>query len=504
MVCHFVDDRVMPGTLMYECCLHTLRIFMMSLGWIGPIGQVAFEPVPGIANRLRCRGQIVESSRRVTYEITIKERGYRPEPYAIADALIFADGKAIVAVTDMALQLSGTARPDLERMWAGATPSGSLVQASGGQAVLTEKETSVPAAVFDHDRILEFAIGKPSAAFGAPYRAFDEGRFIARLPGPPYQFLDRITRVEAQPWIMAPGGSAEAQFDVVPGAWYFAADRQARMPFAVLLEVALQACGWMAAYMGSALTSDGDLKFRNLGGTGRQFRPVTPDTGTLTTRMRVTRISRTAGMVLQHYEFAVDGPDGLVYDGNAEFGFFHPGALAQQVGIRDAAPYPLSDHEHSIAQSFRFPSDAPFPDARWRMVDQVDALLMSGGPHGLGIVRGSVPVDPDAWFFQAHFRDDPVWPGSLGLESLLQLLKIVASRRWSISPSAVFESPAIGQGHRWTYRGQIIPTNQNVTVQAEIKHCDDQARMLVADGHLRVDGKVIYQMHDFSVRLAGG
>jgi 3-hydroxymyristoyl/3-hydroxydecanoyl-(acyl carrier protein) dehydratase len=26
MVCHFVDDRVMPGTLMYECCLHTLRI----------------------------------------------------------------------------------------------------------------------------------------------------------------------------------------------------------------------------------------------------------------------------------------------------------------------------------------------------------------------------------------------------------------------------------------------------------------------------------------------
>ena len=25
LTCHFVDDRVMPGTLMYECCLHTLR-----------------------------------------------------------------------------------------------------------------------------------------------------------------------------------------------------------------------------------------------------------------------------------------------------------------------------------------------------------------------------------------------------------------------------------------------------------------------------------------------
>ena len=72
------------------------------------------------------------------------------------------------------------------------------------------------------------------------------------------------------------------------------------MPFAVLLEVALQACGWMAAYMGSALNSDDDLKFRNLGGTGRQHRPVTRATGTLTTHIRVTKISSTAGMILQH------------------------------------------------------------------------------------------------------------------------------------------------------------------------------------------------------------
>ena len=64
MVCHFVDDRVMPGTLMYECCLHALRIFMMRLGWIGSRGRVAFEPVLGIANRLRCRGQIVETIAR--------------------------------------------------------------------------------------------------------------------------------------------------------------------------------------------------------------------------------------------------------------------------------------------------------------------------------------------------------------------------------------------------------------------------------------------------------
>ena len=34
LTCHFVDDMVMPGTLMYECCAHTLRIFMQRMGWI--------------------------------------------------------------------------------------------------------------------------------------------------------------------------------------------------------------------------------------------------------------------------------------------------------------------------------------------------------------------------------------------------------------------------------------------------------------------------------------
>ena len=145
MVCHFVDDRVMPGTLMYECCLHTLRIFMMRMGWIGPRGQVAFEPVPGIANRLKCRGQIVESTRVVTYEVTIKERGYRPEPYAIADALIFADGKPIVAVTDMALQLSGTSRQELEQLWSGVAHRSTRTVSPAHEADDPLDEPAVPA-----------------------------------------------------------------------------------------------------------------------------------------------------------------------------------------------------------------------------------------------------------------------------------------------------------------------------------------------------------------------
>ena len=48
LTCHFVDDQVMPGTLMYECCLHTLRILLMRKGWVGQASSVAFEPAPGV------------------------------------------------------------------------------------------------------------------------------------------------------------------------------------------------------------------------------------------------------------------------------------------------------------------------------------------------------------------------------------------------------------------------------------------------------------------------
>jgi len=110
-------------------------------------------------------------------------------------------------------------------------------------------------------------------------------------------------------------------------------------------------------------------------------------------------------------------------------------------------------------------------------------------------------VDPDEWFFKAHFYQDPVCPGSLGLESFLQLLKVVAAERWGVTADSRFETMAHGEEHRWNYRGQIIPTNHRVEIEAVITAVDDQIRILKADGLLSVDGKIIYQMKDFALRL---
>jgi 3-hydroxymyristoyl/3-hydroxydecanoyl-(acyl carrier protein) dehydratase len=272
------------------------------------------------------------------------------------------------------------------------------------------------------------------------------------------------------------------------------------MPYAVLNEVALQACGWLAAYMGSALTSPNDLCFRNLGGDAELLRPAGPGAGTLTTRVEVTRVSRSAGMIIQSYAFEVRGTAGPVYRGTTTFGFFTRTALAQQVGLREARLHEPTADELARAECFAYRREAPFPDDRLRMLDRVDLLVPDGGPAGLGLLRASKDVNPQEWFFKAHFYQDPVWPGSLGLEALVQLLKVAAHRRWT---GQSFEAMR-GAPHHWTYRGQVIPSSRRVTVQAEITGVADEARTLTADGFLMVDGLVIYQMRGFSLTVTPG
>ena len=482
LTCHFVDDRVMPGTLMFECCLHTLRVFLLRLGWVAEKGEVVLEPIPGIASQLKCRGQVLATTATVTYEIAIKELGYGPEPFAVADALMCADGKPIVEMLNLTLRYSGVTRDRLREIWPGA-------RGSRGKLVL-----------FDRDRILAFAIGKPSEAFGEPYRVFDEQRRIARLPGPPYQFLDRIVALQAEPFKMVAGGVVEAEYDIPQDAWYFAENRQGDMPFAVLLEIALQPCGWLAAYIGSALSSEVDLSFRNLGGTGTQLVPIWPTTGTLTTRVKITRLSSSAGMIIQWFEFAVRAGKVLVYEGDTYFGFFPKAALLRQEGLQKAALYQPGPEETTRQSSLDFPRHAPYPDEQWRMVDRIDAYVPEGGPHRLGFIRATKRVNPDEWFFKAHFYQDPVVPGSLGLESFLQLLKFLAIQRWGHAEGCRWEAVAMREKQEWTYRGQIIPRDRLITVEAVVTRVNDEDRTLTGDGYLSVDDRVIYAMKSFTVR----
>jgi 3-hydroxymyristoyl/3-hydroxydecanoyl-(acyl carrier protein) dehydratase len=496
LTCHFVDDRVMPGTLMYECCLHTLRIFLLRMGWVAESAGSAWEPVPGVASRLSCRGQVLETTRTVAYEVSIRELGYRPEPYAVVDAIMYADSRPIVEITNMSVRLTGTTKEQVTALW--HTVGAHRATPDVGSAI---SDFDIKPEIYTKKQILAYSNGNPSEGFGEPYQIFDSGRKIARLPGPPYQFMDRVTAVRGEPWRMVPGAMAEAQYDIPPDAWYFSADRQPRMPFAILLEAALQPCGWLAAYVGSALTSPIDLSFRNLGGTALQHRPVTPESGTLTTIATMKKVATSGGMIIQEFDFTVADRLGTLYEGDTMFGFFSREALDNQVGVRDAAPYQPTQDETGRGASLPYPTAPPFPEKMLRMIDRIDLFVPDGGPARLGYIRGIKEVDPDEWFFKAHFYQDAVTPGSLGLEAFLQLLKFVAMDRWGWHEGNTLAAVAPGRRHSWLYRGQIIPTNSRVTVEAWITGVDEAERLLCGDGYLRVDERLIYRMNDFTVRM---
>jgi 3-oxoacyl-(acyl-carrier-protein) synthase/3-hydroxymyristoyl/3-hydroxydecanoyl-(acyl carrier protein) dehydratase len=506
--CHFVDDMVMPGTLMYECCSHTLRVYLQRLGWVSDRPGIHYEPVPGVGSRLKCRGPVTPDTKQVVYEVDIKELGYGPEPFAIADAKMYADGHRIVFFENMCLRVSGLTRNEIESFWAG-TPA---------TAPASDSPASVP--LFDNRKVLAFAEGNPSEAFGDQYRPFDRDRFIARLPRPPYSFITRILNADAPQWVLQPGGWITAQYEVPENAWYFSADRSDRISHAVLLEIALQPCGWLAAWSGSALASNNDLRFRNLGGNATVCGRLDLSGKTLTIRSRMTKVSSAADMIIENYDFEVLDDGHMVYHGQTHFGFFTSEALAHQAGLGET-PLPGMGNAADATTAFQtrtlpiqspiVPGETPadviptglhMPSKALLMIDAIESYDSEGGPHGLGYIRGSKQVDPEEWFFKAHFFQDPVCPGSLGVESFLQLLKWMSIERWpDLKESHRFDF--MGDiAHQWTYRGQITPSCQKVEVEAVIKNVEDGAEPAIwADGLLKVDGLYIYKMENYGLKL---
>ncbi|MDM8541825.1 beta-ketoacyl synthase N-terminal-like domain-containing protein [Desulfococcaceae bacterium HSG9] len=494
LTCHFIDDMVMPGTLMYECCAHTLRVFLWRLGWVTDKPGVCYEPVCEVQSVLKCRGPVTPSTKKVLYQVDIREIGTQPEPYMIADALMFVDDLPMVAFKDMSMQMSGVTHDELENFWKKKLPAQTI------------RHDQAP--LFDRHHILEFAQGKPSAAFGKLYEPFDT-KFIARLPRPPYAFLDRIVAIEPQAWVLKPDGWIEAEYDIPPSEWYFAAERSSIMPYCVLLEIALQPCGWLAAYLGSALKIDRPLRFRNLGGKAVLHQLVTAESGTVTMRVRLTKVAEAGAMIIEHFDFKVLQGQNEIYTGNTYFGYFTQEALAEQAGIRGASekaysPNELlaSDIQHRTLNSEGDTNGLAMPDKTLRMIDTIDVYQPQGGPHKLGFIRGIKQVDPEEWFFKAHFYQDPVCPGSLGIESFIQLLKYIARERWPhLIDNSRFEMLTL-ESHEWVYRGQIIQTNRKIEVEAVVTEVrETPVPTLLAEGYLKVDGLFIYQMDNFGLRV---
>ncbi len=142
------------------------------------------------------------------------------------------------------------------------------------------------------------------------------------------------------------------------------------------------------------------------------------------------------------------------------------------------------------------------------MLDRITRLDKTGGAEGLGAAPRRKGRRPGEWFFKAHFFQDPVQPGSLGIEAMLQVLQafmIDADMGEGIAHPR-FEAIATDLPHVWKYRGQVVPEAKTVTTTLEIVEtgADDRGAYALADASLWVDGKRIYEAHRLGMRIVAG
>ena len=514
---HFLNDPCMPGTLMLEGCFQAMSFYLTALGFTLDRDGWRFEPMPDETYTMRCRGQVVPGSKKLVYELFVHEVFHSrpsgatkdgPLPTLYADLLCTVDGLKAFHARRLGLRLVPdwpiSVQPALldQPFPGGKRPEGRPVAENSGFR-------------FDYASLLACALGRPSTAFGDMYRVFDGSRRVARLPGPPYHFMSRIAEIEGEMGRFVPGAELEAEYDVPPEAWYFAENGHATMPFAVLMEAGLQPCGWLASYIGSALTTDVDLQFRNLDGTGTLTREILPSSGIVKSRVRLTATSSSAGVLIVRFEVDMRDDHGDVFSMQTAFGFFPAEAMTHQVGL------PPSDEE---LKRFEAPSDfladltaqperygsgsLRLADPMLLMLDRVTGFWPDGGQAGLGRMRAVKDVDPGEWFFKAHFFQDPVQPGSLGIEAMVQLLQFYmlhTGMDQGISEPR-FESLATDKPLTWKYRGQVLPTNRLITTELEIVETgtDERGVYALADAWLWVDGKRIYSAKGLGMRIVAG
>jgi 3-hydroxyacyl-[acyl-carrier protein] dehydratase / trans-2-decenoyl-[acyl-carrier protein] isomerase len=142
------------------------------------------------------------------------------------------------------------------------------------------------------------------------------------------------------------------------------------------------------------------------------------------------------------------------------------------------------------------PGNAQLPLPPMLMFDRITSIGEDGGANGKGHVRAEFDIKPDLWFFPCHFQGDPVMPGCLGLDALWQLTGFHLG--WLGQPG---RGRALGVGEV-KLTDQVTPSVKLVEYGVDFKRIFKSKLVLgIADGWLKADGKLVYEVKDMRVGL---
>ena len=140
--------------------------------------------------------------------------------------------------------------------------------------------------------------------------------------------------------------------------------------------------------------------------------------------------------------------------------------------------------------------NAQLPSPPMLMFDRITKINETGGVFQKGEIVAELDIKPELWFFDCHFKGDPVMPGCLGLDAMWQLVGFYLG--WLEQPG---KGRALGVGEV-KFTGQVLNTIKKVTYQISIKRLILRKLILaVADGVLKADGEPIYEAKDMKVGL---
>jgi len=359
-----------------------------------------------------------------------------------------------------------------------------------------------PEPLFSTEQIIAFTTGDHQICFGLTFAEFGDRR-IPRLPNGELRFIDRVMEIQGQPQEVINGSSLISEFDLPTKDWYLQ-NEGSPLPHVAIMESALQPCGFLSAYMGSIKNKgDLDLYFRNLDGEGSLL--MWPDLigETITNRVELLSSSTLQNVIIQEYAFELSVKEILFYSGTSSFGYFSKPMLEKQAGLntdpkstpwqysnQDSGRWTESENTPLVAQSAEEPH-LPNINQAW--------FSPRGGVHKKGYLYFKQTIPPSSWFYRAHFYQDPVMPGSLGVETMSQaLIKYAAfwdipeDQQWRIKPD---------QKTSWKYRGQIIRAVDQIEIELHIKSitAGDQGWEILADGDLWNGEVRIYHISDLAL-----
>ena len=142
------------------------------------------------------------------------------------------------------------------------------------------------------------------------------------------------------------------------------------------------------------------------------------------------------------------------------------------------------------------PTNGRLPTPNMLMFDRITEIDSVNGKYNKGRILAELDIEPTLWFFDCHFKGDPVMPGCLGLDAMWQLIGFYLC--WLGNPG---KGRALGSSEV-KFFGQVLPTAKKVTFEINMKRVINlDLTVGIGEGSMSVDGREIYTAKGLKVGL---